>query len=172
MAALDLSTAERPGKSRLRRFFELMLLLLLLMVLTLQLAWFNRDWLLRQYPQFYPWAEALCAQLDCTVVRFKALAAIEVLNRDVRLHPRYQGALLVNATIVNTADYVQPFPVVQLTLFDTNGRAMAHRDFDPQDYLDDHYLQSRGMPPDAPIHFVLELSDFSTKAVGFEFNFK
>lgn len=175
IAAFDFPTPDTTEqvikKSPLLHFFQIVVLLLLLTVLTLQLAWFNRDLLLKKYPQLYPWAEKVCTQLDCTIVRFRDLAAVKVLNRDVRLHPRYENALLVNATIVNTAKYVQPFPVVQLTLFDTNGKVMAHRDFNPQDYLDQNYLNSAGMQPDAPIHFVLELSGFSTKAVGFEFNF-
>ena len=91
--------------------------LLLLVFGAGQVAWFQRDEILDRYPALAPHAERLCLLLDCSVLRYRDLGALTVLNRDVRAHPRYQDALLVNATISNGAGFAQPVkPVVNESL--------------------------------------------------------
>ena len=94
-----------------------------------------------------------------------------MVNRDVRDHPRYSDALLVNATISNRSAEVQPFPVVQLSLFDTAGRIIGARRFTPEEYLDESIDMERGMLPDKPVHIVLEVTGPTEGAVSFEFRF-
>ncbi|MDZ7734886.1 MAG: DUF3426 domain-containing protein [Gammaproteobacteria bacterium] len=136
-----------------------------------QAVWFNRDRVYDYFPQLLPWAERLCERLDCQVYRLRQPASIELINRDVRDHPVYKDALLVNATIANRSGSRQPYPRIQLALFDTNGRALAYREFAPTDYLDASLPVSAGMPPDTPVHVVLELSAATAGAVSFEFGF-
>lgn len=144
---------------------------LLLLVGLGQAAWFHRDALYDRFPRVLPWVEKLCERLQCQVYRQRQPTAFELINRDVRAHPVYQDALLVNATFVNHAEHRQPYPRIQLALFDTNGRALAYREFAPADYLDVSLPISAGMPPDTPLHVVLELSGRTEGAVGFEFGF-
>ena len=145
--------------------------LLLLVFGAGQVAWFQRDEILDRYPALAPHAERLCLLLDCSVLRYRDLGALTVLNRDVRAHPRYQEALLVNATISNGAGFAQPFPRIQLALSDTNGKVIAARAFAPGEYLDDSIDQQHGMAPGAPVHVVLELVGVGADAVSFEIGF-
>ena len=144
---------------------------MLLLVLAAQYAWFNRDGVLEAYPRFVPWVEKICAHLQCSVLRHGDSSAIRILNRDVRLHPAYADTLLVNATMVNRADSVQSFPRIQFTLFDTSGKALASRNFTAAEYLDDSIEVSKGMAPEQPVHFVLEVTGPTQDAVSFEFRF-
>lgn len=145
---------------------------ILLIVIGLgQAAWFNRDRVYEYFPQVLPWVEQLCERIECQVYRLRQPASIELINRDVRDHPVYKDALLVNATIANRSGSRQPYPRIQLALFDTNGRALAYREFVPDDYLDASLPVSAGMPPDTPIHVVLEVSAATPGAVSFEFGF-
>lgn len=144
---------------------------LLLLGAGAQAAWFNRDWLLRRFPVLRPAAQQLCERLPCEVVRHRDLGAISLINRDVRLHPVYQDTLLVNATMTNAAAFRQPFPQVQLVLFDTGGNAIAQRVFAPQEYLDESINVNPGMDPEVPVHFAIEISGAIENAVGFEFGF-
>ena len=146
-------------------------LVLLLLAAAGQAAWFNRDELLTRYPQALPLARTVCEYFQCSVIRFRDAAAIKLINRDVRDHPRYADALLVNATIVNQAQLIQPFPVVQLALFDTNGKLIAERKFRPADYLDQSMDREGGMRPGQPVHIVLEVTGPTRGAVSFEFHF-
>jgi len=136
-----------------------------------QIIWFNRDAIMIRYPQTVSWYNSLCTTVDCTSIRHRDLAAIKLLNRDVREHPRFENALLVNATMSNQSQSLQPYPVVQLNLYDTSGNLLAYRQFQPQEYLGDTINIAEGMEPNVPVHFVLEILDAAAGAVSFEFEF-
>ncbi|OGT71195.1 MAG: hypothetical protein A3I78_10135 [Gammaproteobacteria bacterium RIFCSPLOWO2_02_FULL_56_15] len=145
--------------------------ILLVMVVVGQLAWFNRDLVLTRYPELVPRLRELCERLECSVYRKRDIDAIRLLNRDVRDHPRYENALLVNATMSNESGQIQPFPGIRLLLFNTNGRQVAYRDFHPDEYLDESFDIDAGMAPQKPVHFVLEVTGATALAVSFEFAF-
>jgi len=145
--------------------------LLLLIIVVAQLAWFNRDELLLRYPQLDPVARKICDRLQCEILRYKDISSIKLLNRDVRNHPLYEGSLLVNATMANKSETIQPFPLIQLALFNPDGEVIAYREFKPDEYLDDSINISAGMMPESPIHFVLEVGGPTEGAVSFEFHF-
>jgi len=145
--------------------------LLLLIIITAQLAWFNRDELLLRYPQLDPVARKICDRLQCEILRYKDISSIKLLNRDVRNHPLYEGSLLVNATMANKSETIQPFPLIQLALFNPGGEVIGYREFKPDEYLDDSINISAGMMPESPIHFVLEVGGPTEGAVSFEFHF-
>jgi hypothetical protein len=136
-----------------------------------QFVWFQRDEVLSRYPALIPWAERMCARLDCNVIRFRDVSAIKLINRDVREHPRYEHALLVNATMSNQSSTRQPYPDIQLSLYDTEGSLISHRIFTPREYLDDSIDIAQGMAPNIPVHFVLEVTGPTEGAVSFEFKF-
>lgn len=142
-----------------------------LITISLQLGWFNRDLILKQYPQLTPYVKQLCKEQGCRLIRQRDAREIKLVNRDVRLHPRYQDTLLVNATMKNELPVRQPYPRVQLTLFDTSGALLGHREFIPDDYLDNSIEIDEGMPINDPVHFVLEVSGPTAGAVSFEFRF-
>ncbi len=147
--------------------------LLLLISIIAQLAWFNRDELLLRYSQLGPVARKICDRLQCQVLRYKDISAIKLLNRDVRNHPLYEdkGRLLVNATMANKSATIQPFPRIQLALFNTGGKVIGYREFKPREYLNESVDIPAGMVPESPIHFVLEVVAPAESAVSFEFHF-
>lgn len=167
----QLQQEEPPRRSRFSRVLWGLAVVLLLVITAAQVAWFNRDDLLTRYPQFMPLARRVCEYFQCSVIRHQDVSAIKLLNRDVRDHPRYKGALLVNATIANESDVIQPFPVVQLALFDTSGKLIGERKFRPDEYLDQSIDSNGGMPPKKPFHIVLEVTGPTQGAVSFEFHF-
>lgn len=153
------------------RFIRSGLITILLLFALAQLAWFNRDRLLREYPQLAPWAEKLCERLQCDLIRFRDLSAIRLLDRDVRLHPRYRNSLLVNATMANHAGFIQPYPEIELIIYGAGGRIISHGRFAAVEYLEPGISLAAGMAPGAPVHVELELAGAAQEAVGFEFRF-
>lgn len=141
------------------------------LVALVQVAWFNRDRLLYEYPQSVPWVEKLCERLQCDVIRFRDPSAIKLLYREVRMHPRYLNALQVSATIVNQAESIQPYPEIELVIYDTNGQVISHGRFTPAEYLKAGTNPAAGMPPDLPVSFVLGLSGMVREAASFAFQF-
>ena len=147
------------------------LVFVLSLIAVAQLAWFNRDGLLRAYPALVPWVEQVCESLQCDPVRFRDISAIELLNRQVTQHPHNRDALLANATMVNGAEFIQPFPEIELLIFSTGGQLVSHGRFEPAEYLGPGVNPSSGMPPGVPVHFGLELSGMPQEAVSFRFRF-
>jgi hypothetical protein len=140
-------------------------------MMLLQLAWFNRDLLLERYPEYIPLAKQLCQRYNCELVRERDLDAIVLVNRDVRDHPRYNNALLVNFTIENRSRKTQPYPGVQFVLFDNTGNITAYRRLQPTEYLEPDINPDEGMRPGLPLHLVLEVAESAETTVGFEFGF-
>ena len=147
------------------------LVFVLSLIAVLQLAWFNRDNLLRAYPALVPWVEQMCGSLQCNPVRFRDISAIELLDRQVTQHPRYRNALLASATMVNNAEFIQPFPDIELLVFSTSGQVISRGRFKPADYLDSGVNPFGGMPPGVPVHFGLDLHGPAQDAVSFHFRF-
>jgi len=169
---VDEDVPEKPLNRRwIATFFWASACSIGLIVIVLQLLWFNRDMALIKYPHLTPYVKQVCNEPDCRIIRQRNTQAIKLVNRDVRLHPNYQDTLLVNATMNNELLVRQPYPRVQLTLFDTSGSLLGHRQFSPGDYLDDSINLDEGMPVNIPVHFVLEVSGPTAGAVSFEFRF-
>ncbi len=158
-------------RNRISVFFWATVSLVVLITIVLQIAWFNRDVVLMTYPQLKPYVKQICTELGCRLIRQGDTRAIKLVNRDVRLHPGYRDTLLVNATMKNELPVRQPYPRVQLTLFDTSGAMLGFREFVPDDYLDDSIEIDEGMPVGSPVHFVLEVTGSTAGAVSFEFRF-
>jgi predicted Zn finger-like uncharacterized protein len=142
----------------------------LLLLLGVQWLYFNRAGLAAQN-DWRPGLESLCSLLRCELPLQVDLSRIELVNRDVRKHPRVAGALLINATLVNRADFSQPYPVLEVTFSNSSGTPVAARRFDPAEYLGEQADIKAGMPGDTPLQVVLEIEDPGEDAVSFQFEF-
>lgn len=171
LPAVDDEDEDEESASRRRNRIWTILFSLLLLVMVIQVAWFQRDQVANQFAFARPLFEGLCEQLDCEVYRRHPSGGYELLSRDVRTHPVYKDVLLVNATFANSADRRQPYPNIQLALYDPDGDVLGYREFAPADYLDESLSVAAGMPPQKPLHVVLEVSGPTEGAVSFEFGF-
>ncbi len=144
---------------------------LLLIVLLGQAAWYQRERIFGYLPGLHARWQAWCEGKSCALPQRRDIGLLHVVSRDVRDHPQFKDALLVNATIVNDADFTQPYPVVELTLFDQAGVALGVRRFEPREFLDVSVDIDAGMRPRQSIYVVLEIAGTSSEAVSFEFKF-
>jgi len=165
LAALEQGAGARRGA---RAWTALSLLGAL--ALASQCLWLARDAVVQRVPAMEALVGAVCAALDCAPRAAKP-AAVRLVARDVREHPQYRDALLVNATLVNESTTPQPFPVIQLTLHDATGGVLGVRAFAPSEYLDQSIPIDAGMPSTRPVYLVLELGGRAAGAVSFEFDF-
>jgi len=136
-----------------------------------QLAWYRGADLLRAYPGLQEPLAKGCAFAGCRLPGPRDPGAVRVMERDLREHPRYRDALLVNAILVNQAAFAQPYPILELALYDTEGAVVAGRRFEPREYLD-RALDADGlMPAGQPLHVVLELVGPKRPPASFELRF-
>ncbi len=103
---------------------------------------------------------------------FRALDRIEVLSRELKPHRYRPGVLVLNATIVNRAKRVQPYPQIEVTLRDAQNRQLSRQLFEPGDYLSRSSELRSGMQPQAYMALSLEMPDPGDGAVGFELRFR
>ncbi|MDJ0893469.1 MAG: DUF3426 domain-containing protein [Gammaproteobacteria bacterium] len=164
-----LQSASDP--SWLVRVARLTALALLLLALAFQYAWFMPTELLHRVPAAQPALAWLFERLHRELPVPRDMSRIHLLSRDVRVHPNFGNVLLVNAQLVNKAQYSQPYPTVRLILFGVNGNVIAARGFRPQDYLTPEVRIDRGMQPGTPVQVGLELVAPGTTAVSYEFQF-
>jgi predicted Zn finger-like uncharacterized protein len=167
---------KRPHRRRLRSSGErrwpwLVACLLLLLLLATQLAWAERDPLIRS-PTVGGWLRSSCAALGCELPLVAASQQLQLLASNVQAHPSVAGALMISASVRNDAAFAQPYPVLTITLSDAQGRRIGMRRLRPREYLDDSTILQHGLAPGATAVLLLELEDPGDKAVAFEFNFE
>ncbi len=155
-----------PGNLRLWRYANLLLLALLLA----QFVYASRDFWLDS-GRVRPYLDAACERLGCRLPARRDVAQIALVARDVRPHPSEPGALIISATMLNRAGFVQPYPTLEITLSNLDEQRIAMRRLAPQDYLNDARLLARGLPAGATATIDLEVFDPGKQAVAFEFKF-
>jgi predicted Zn finger-like uncharacterized protein len=143
---------------------------LLIFALVGQYAYAERYRLVKN-PQLRPTLEMFCARLQCDLPLRRDTGSVQIVKREIRDHPHVKDALLVNATFVNRAAFVQALPVVQVSFSDMSGTPVAVRRFTPEEYLSTQQGIPDGIAPGEQQHLLLELIDPGDRAVSFQFDF-
>jgi len=166
-APLEMSWGIAPKRKVVSPWLWWLLLPLLTITLLTQVAYFQFDNLSKKQP----WRSiytAACPLFGCTVPQLRDPNAIQATNLMVRSHPQLEGALVVDAVLINTAPYNQPFPNLELNFSDLKDRAVASRRFTPGEYLQGELAGRKLMPQGSPIHIAIEVVDPGTEAVNYE----
>ncbi len=152
--------------ARPRRWLWPSLVVLALLLLVVQIAWlqFDRWSRVEPYRSFYG---AVCPLVGCELPELVDRSRIRAYNLVVRNHPDREGALMVDAILLNTARFDQPFPELVLEFSDLNGNTVAARQFTPAEYLSGELAGRSRMPANQPVHLTLELVDPGSKAVNY-----
>ena len=145
--------------------------LVALLLLPAQYAWFMPDDLVRRYPLARPVVEQFCASAGCEYQSRQNRGDIELVSRDVRIHPRYEGALQVQAAFSNRGPDAQTYPQLRFTLFNVNGDVIASRLFSPQEYLQVADASALRFKSGQTTQIQLDLLAPDDAAVSFEFEF-
>ena len=145
--------------------------LIALAALLLQLAWIERARLI-EYPHGAKLLNVMCQQLGCKVPQLKNTSKIKILSRSISTHPDKAGLLQLHLTIVSDTAYDQPYPKLQLSLFNTDGALVASRTFSPKEYLPEEWQPLPTlMLAKREIDISLELADPGQEVTGFELEF-
>lgn len=140
--------------------------LLALTVLAGQYLFFHFDTLSRD-PRWRPAFAEACAVAGCTLPPRVDTTQLRGTNLVVRSHPRFDNALVVDALLFNEASWPQPFPELELTFIDLQGKPVARRRFQAGEYLRGELAGAGAMPIRTPIHVSLEIVDPGHKAVSY-----
>ncbi len=156
---------------RPQRYAWASLLVMALLALLVQVAWDKRSAMFVRFPATKTAMKFVCRFVGCDVRAPLLPADVELAARDVREHPQFQDALLVNATLISRARAHARFPTIELRFHDARGGIVGARRFAPHEYLDQSIDVGRGMSPAQPVHVVLEIASPRGGADSFAFEF-
>ncbi len=165
----DDSANDRRPKRKGTLFWTLGALLLLAAAL-LQSAWLTRQQLIN-YPEGRLVLETLCRYAGCQLPERRAPRQIEVLRRSIISHPTEENALLIQLTLVNRAAFAQPYPQLQIGLYDNNEKLVAQRRFRPPQYLGHSVNKSERLEPNQALNVELAVVDPGSNVTGFKLEF-
>ena len=165
------ASLDQPALSVKKRLFYSTSLIFLIILGLFQLVLFKSTALANTVPVLQPFLVSLCQNLPCRYTGNHNRKQIKIVSRDVRLHPKIKGALLISATIANQADFTQPYPTILLKFTDLTGTTVAQRYFQPAEYLGLLNKPFALMPSKKSIQLNIEILDPGSDAINFQFYF-
>ena len=142
--------------------------LLLLMVLLAQAAYFFRIELAARLPGIKPTLISYCLLLRCTVPLPQKADQLSIESSDLEVaDPAQASTIILNATLRNHAPYAQTYPNLELTLTDTQDKAVARRAFRPMEYLRPDEDEKQGLLPNRETSIKLHLDTTDLKPTGY-----
>ncbi|WP_316366890.1 DUF3426 domain-containing protein [Candidatus Thiodiazotropha sp. CDECU1] len=160
---------ERPQPSRSRRYWIVGSLLLLL-PLSGQITWYLRDNLIT-HDAGRQLLQGVCSLTGCEVPLRRDTEQIIISERALTAHPEKEEILSLKLEMVNAAAFQQPFPKLQLSLYNDMGKILARRTFHPDQYKGEQYQSQQMMPKLKAVQIELELLDPGNDVTGFKFDF-
>lgn len=117
-----------------------------------------------------PLVATACGVLGCEVPPWREPAAITLVSREVRPHPAQPDALRVRASFRNDARWAQAWPRLVLVLSDVNGRPVAARAFEPDEYLG--AAPPALLEPGQAADIEFDIAEPSVATVAYAFDFR
>lgn len=167
----DLNHLQVPAPRRIHPVFSLSFIIILLILSFSQIAYFRAHELVSVVPSTRPVLEKFCAKVHCHYSGPRDTKKIQLISRDVRLHPKEKKALLISAAMINNASFAQPYPNIHIRLSDISGNVVAERIFNAKTYLGKLSTPFLLMKSKTPVHINFEVVDPGNDAINFEFTF-
>lgn len=143
---------------------------LLIALALAQLTWQQRQPLLAT-PAGHAAAEGLCKLVGCRLPARRAPSRYLVLERNIVPAPGRPGVLLMQLSFRNSAEFAQPLPDIQLSLYDSEEKLMARRRLHPDEYLFPAPPADTLVGGGELLQLQLQLEDPGRKATGFKLEF-
>lgn len=154
-------------RPRTRPVFWFLGIVTLLAVFLGQVTFYFRNEIARHH-ELKPVVLEFCRLLDCEVEPQRRVGLIELTYATIAPHPRYENILRIHASMVNRADFSQPYPLMEVSLTDNSGRVIARRAFEHREYLDAPGAVDGVLSPNLSVNMLLDVTNPDGNAVGYE----
>ena len=121
-----------------------------------------------QHQEYGPFLTAGCELFNCALPARTDSSRLTLTHTRIDLHPFAPGAIRITVKLVNEAVFAQPYPDLQVTLTDWNGRVVGRRTFPPGRYFAEEQPETLGSGELGVMLF--DIARPHEKAVGFEVN--
>ena len=167
----DLERLQITPQRRLHPLLKFTFIIILFALSFSQLAYFRAHELVNLIPSSQPLLEQFCEAVGCHYSGPRDTKKIQLISRDVRLHPKTKKALLISAAMINNAPFAQPYPDIHVRLSDISGNVVAERIFNAKTYMGKLSNPFLLMKSKTPVHINFEVVDPGKDAINFEFTF-
>ncbi|MEO8332153.1 MAG: zinc-ribbon and DUF3426 domain-containing protein [Gallionella sp.] len=150
-------------RSRLWTIAALPLLLLLLA----QTAYLFRIELAAHLPDLKPTLVHFCQIMKCSVPLPQKAGMMSIESSELKDDPAHGNRIMLIAQLRNRASYAQAFPDLELTLTDSQDKALARRVFRPEDYLPAPQNITAGLSANQELGIMLHLDTADLKPLGY-----
>jgi predicted Zn finger-like uncharacterized protein len=140
--------------------------LILLLAAIMQTAYFLRTAITSNYPQTKPYFVQACQLLGCQIELAKDINLLTIDDSDMQEDVDYEKVIHFTSTLTNHANYAQSYPLIELTLTNTNDEPVLRRTFKPEQYLVGQDL-SQGIAAKQEIRIKLALSTDEVAVAGY-----
>ncbi len=141
--------------------------MLLLVVLLAQAAYFFRVELATNMPALKPVLTSYCGLLQCTIPLPQKADLVSIESSDLEADPAQSNVITLNALLHNRAPYAQAYPNLELTLTDTQDKALARHTFRPAEYLKQDEDEKQGLAANRELSVKLNLDTTDLKPSGY-----
>lgn len=140
---------------------------ILLVGLLAQSTYIFRNEIAAWFPPAKPLLDDACGALQCQVGLPAQIEAVSVESSELQVLTSEKNIFGLTTLLRNDSGTEQAWPSIELTLNDTNERAIARRVFSPTDYLRSPKELASGIAPksERPVRLLFELSQL--KASGY-----
>jgi predicted Zn finger-like uncharacterized protein len=158
---------EIPPAPRKRRWLWITASSLLALLLLLQAMYFFRVELAARLPGLKPVLIGYCMVLNCTVPLPQNPGLMSIESSELEADPEHENQIILVALLRNRATHVQAFPVLELSLNDTQDKVVARRLFKPADYLPATESEAAGLRPNRELNIRLRLDTTDLRPTGY-----
>lgn len=146
-----------------RNIWLIIAVLLLIVVALLQSIYFLRSTIAAHYPQFKPYLEQACVQLQCKINLPQYLNLLTIDDSDMQESEDYLGVINFSSLLINNAVHAQAFPNIELTLTDIDDKPVLRKLVRPQEYLSTNINMQTGIAAreEIRIHLVINVQNLS-----------
>lgn len=140
---------------------------LLALMMLLQGLYFFRVELAARLPGLKPVLVGYCNMLSCTVPLPHNPDQMSIESSELEADPEHANQITLVALLRNRATHVQAFPVLELSLNDTQDKVLARRLFKPADYLPATESEAAGLRPNRELNIRLRLDTTDLRPTGY-----
>lgn len=166
-----IAVRQRPSRGWLSKTVWFLVIVGLIGALVSQVVYFQFD-RLSSIPELRPFYEKGCELAGCELTPLVAVDRIQSRKLVVRTAPEDRNSLIVDAVILNDAEFEQPFPAIGLTFSNLNGDVVAQSLFTPEEYLAGDARELSAMPPNTPVRIAITIRDPGRDAVNYNISFR
>jgi predicted Zn finger-like uncharacterized protein len=158
---------DRVSLSKRRSWLWMVAALPLLLLLLAQATYLFRVELAARLPGLKPTLVRYCQILKCSVPLPQHASLMSIESSELKDVPAHRNQIILIALLRNRATYAQALPNLELTLTDSQDKALARRIFHPEDYLLTPKNLTVGLSANQELGIKLHLDTADLKPVGY-----